>query len=650
MAKQKKPVIQHKFDIDIENHVANIVIDNEYAISKNARKMENIEWESILDMLECKRTEKDYEWMSDIFLPELPSIILTDASSWASQYFQTRNFVEVKLEGTGPNDKDKCEAAKRCINQVLNNPRIYHYQKYIRGRTINATFGMVYALCWWEQDIKTEKVGTKQWQDETGFDEVLQEPIYEMREESVYKDNILIDQFNYEILDPRNVFTDNTYCYSLQDKKWIDIRNETTYDELRTNQTKRGYFNLDLVKDLLKGKSGDTDTKKETYGKGEPETETDKTPVKNLDRIMRFGKFWVLVKTRNEDKYPVDIIPGYDSAGDILENAELIECIIEFVILGNQRVMVRFQPLPFHDSRGLPYRPVIRGLCYIHPTKDTGLSDGKYLRELQKAINDNFNLGLDRVRLATIPTLKGRKYSLEDNTTIYFEPEHVMEVENPDDIEEFRIQDNIDGMLGVNAMLTNKGQQVTATYPTTMGDLPGKASTTATAIAGAETRTNTRTNYKSLTFEFTFLLDFYWMILQMVYQFAQPETAIKMMGDKARIFDPDAEYAYSPVSSNIELEYNKNNKLRTIDQFLGRLVNLPNPNTPKLINYLMKKAFELFGDEFPDYQQYLLDESPQAAAMIGGGQQGAGVGPVPASNQYGMPQSNVEMMGRETTQ
>lgn len=650
------PEIKHKFNEDIENRITKQVVDEEYAPAKTAKSLETIEFESTVDMLECKRNEKDYDWMSDIFIPELPSIILTDASNWAAQYFQTRDFVEVKLEGTNESDKKKCGAAKKCLNQTLNRLGLHHYQKYIRARTINALNGQVYIVCWWEKKKISKVTG---YRDET---EQLEVDIYgnQVQDESqvpatrtsqvpVMGEEIVYDHFAYDVIDPRNVFTDGKYVYSVQDKDWVSIRMEKSYDDLKSAETKNSYFNLDVVKELVE-RQGKTETSKETYNKGERDKEGDKPVLKYFDVILRFGKLPCIVKSRSEDGNPMEIVPGYTEAGDVEEKkVEYIDTITETVYSGNTRVLIRFQSNPFRNSKGVAYKPIVRGWCYIHPTKDIGLSDGKYLREIQVGINDSFNMGMDRVKLATLPTLKGNRNSLVDNQTIYFAPEHVMELDNPaDDIVEFKIRDDINGVIQVQSMLTSKGQQAVAVYPTTMGQLPA-ASTTATAVAGAEQRGNIRANYKSLTFEYTFLLEFYWMILQMSYAFMEEGTAIAMMGDDSQFFDPDADYSYTPVSSNIETEYNKNKKIQLYDQTLSRIVPFAQtvPAVIPIIAHIIARQLVLQGDEYQDIGgmiEKLATSQPQPEPGQGGAPQPQSPegNMNPESNQSGNPMSEAE--------
>ncbi len=661
MPKKKKETSilpEHEFNESVENCLTSQIYDNEWMVSKNADAADHADFESVVDMLECIRNERDYEWMSDIFLPELPSIILTDASGQANQYFQTRDFVEVKLDGNDPIDKMKCEAAKKCINQTLNNRKIFHYHKYMRGRTINSLFGMVYAVCWWEQKVIPKVIGQREEKEQLDVD-IEGNPI--TREDQipatrpvmkdVMDEDIIYDNFNYEVIDPRNVATDRSYVYSIQQKGWIEFRREKTYEDLLALEEKNGYFNLDIVKEFSKN-IGASDTAKETFEDREQSKTNPKAVSKAFDVILRFGRFPAIAKKTKEDGYPTAIEPGIDELGEVKTDSKLVSAIIEIAVVGGKKVLIRFQPNPYRDTKGMPYYPVVRGICYIHPTKDKGLSDGKNLKEIQIAMNDNFNMGQDRVKLATLPTFKIKKSAALDNTTIYFEPEHAMELDDPEhDLVEFNLTDNIDGSLAVQSMLKQFGEQVASVYPTTMGDLPQKASTTATAVAGAESRTNLRSNYKSLTFEYTYLTDFYWMILQMTYQFARAQTGLKMMGDYAQYFDPDPQYSYSPVTSNIETEYNKYKKIQLYDQTIGRLSGMV-PVLPKVvpvIAHIISRQLQLQGDEYQDISK-MIEELAQSKPVPKEGE-GAGqpkdMKEEPTSNQYGYTQSLQERGVRE---
>lgn len=653
MAKQIQAEAKHKYDERVETHISGIVVDNEYQTSKSNKNMENAEFESFVSLFESEGTDREYEWMSDISLPEFPSHMLTQSSIDVAQYFQTRDFTEVYLEDESDEALKNAAAAKECINRTLNQRHLYHYQKYVRSKLINHLQGNVYIECRWEQKLKSTVVGHEQRVEELDVDEYgnslidldYQTPARRIVEEPVMGDVPVVDRFNYDVYDPRNVFTDNKYVYSLQEKDYVIFRSERSLEELRADAEDAGYFNLDVLAEMKT--DGNTETATETRDRDEGKARPDKTPNKPYDILRRYGKFWCTVTDRDEDGEPSDVEPGLDVNGEPLEDSELLEVVITHALTGSSKVLIGFHLQPYMDTEGTPYRPIFRGLCYIHPTSDNGIGDGKYSREIQAAIDDTFNISNDRVMLATMPTLKTKKYSSEDNDTIYFEPGHSMELENPEDVVEFKMDDNIVGALNQIGMLTSKMQQVTSIYPTTMGQTPEHASTTATAVAGAESRTDMRTNYKSMTFENTALTDMYWMIMQMTYQFAKPETGVKLMGDKVYDFNPQKDFYYKPVSASIESEQAKQVKVQRWTQVLGYIAQLGHPDAAKLTNYILSQIFKYMGDEYANFGDKLLDPKIPIDQGGGGGAEQVGAGGPATSNQYGMQQSATEQGARE---
>mgnify|MGYP001619379698 CR=1 FL=1 len=641
--KTKKQIKQET----VETHIARIVVDNEYKIGKENIQGKISDFEAFIDILECERTEKNADWMSDIFFPEFTAQMLTQSSIEANQYFQTKDFVEVYLEDESDEAIAKAEANKELINRTLNQRHLYHYQKFMRANITKNISGEVYAQCGWQRNTNvrltevTEDVESDM--DEYGnpiIDRTIQMPAMTQVTKTVPVPMIIDDRFNYEILDNRNIYFDNSYTYSLQDKKWIIVREEKTLDELKDEASLYGYTNLDLLENIKP--DIETDTSRETYNKDDAHQ---KVPLKGnepFDIIHRYGKFWAIVNARNEYANPTDISIGIDNDGKTLPKAELVECIISFALNGSTKQLIRFIPLPFMDAHGKPYRPLIRGLCYIHPTKDWGLGDGKFCRELQIAINDTMNISNDRVMLATLPTLKGRKYSLEDNPSVYFEPNHVIPLENPDDLVEFQISDNIQGALNQYGILKQTMSGVTSIFPPALGSVPELSSTTATAVAGSEQNKSMRSNYRGLTSEHTFLNELYWMITQMTWQFATEETAMRLMGNKAYNFDPSACYTYKPLSQSIIPEYSKANQIRELNQMMSVLAPVVsiNPKGALLINFVISRIFELYGDEYSKYGKYLLDENAPV------GTQPAGAEGAPMQNQNMTPMSGMEKTAR----
>lgn len=592
MARKKT---SHEFDEKLENQINNIVVNQEYKVAQLNQSADVGDFEAYLDMFDAERSEKDYDWMSDVFIPEFFSHISTQISIDVGQYFETRDFVETYIQDPSEQALKSADASEELINRTLNQRELKHYQKFIRAKNINYLQGHVDLLCWWEQ----EKDG----------------------------ETLLKDHFNYEVLDPRNVFTSDEYAYSMQEKEWVTIRMERTLEKLKQEAKANSYFNLHLLEDV--SEPDDTETKKDTR----PDSTNFENKVsKKFDVLRRYGLFWVDAEGK----------PGIDKDGKVDKDAKLKETTITTVLTGGTQILIGFNETSYKDANNLLYKPLIRGLCYIHPVKDAGVGDGRYSRELQTAINDTFNMSNDRVRLATMPTFKVNKLAAEDTDTLYFEPGHGMEVNNKDDIDEFRIQDNIQGAMQQLGILTNKMQQANAIYPTTMGDVPGESSTTATAIVGGAQSSGKRSAYKSLTFEFTCLTELYWMIQQMTWQFAYPETGIKLMGDKVYDFNPTLDYYFKPLSQSIETAESKQVKIKNMTTMLGYVVQL---NAPQLVNLILAQIFLLSGDEYASFAQALLNPAepmqPVESQQAPEGQAGGGT-----SNQYQIPQGQTEQEAR----
>ena len=595
--------MEHKYGEAIEEQIAKTVVDIEYQTAKVNYSGDMADFESYIDLFDAERSEKEYDWHSDIFIPEFPTQMLTQSSEDVAQYFRTRDFVETFVTEKSPEATAAADAAEDLLNTSLNRRELYHYQKYVRAKLINRLKGEVWAHCWWEQEVRNGR--------------------------------ILKDHFNYEVLDPRNVFiVDSTYVYSAQQKKAVTIRCERTYSDLLAEKKSHGYFNLDVVKELKS--YGQTETKKETRDHDDtPKNEPANKINEAFDKLIRYGLFWYK-----------DGAPGIDENGEVIEGAQLKECIVTFILSGSTKVLIGFRLQPYKDANGNPYKPVIRGLCYIHPTRDNGAGDGRYSQDLQIAVNDTFNLNNDRTFLATIPTIKAHRSLVEDTDELYFEPGHVMPfTQDPNEIQEFQINDNIQGGLAQLGILTEKMREATSTYPPQMGNTPQLASTTATAVANATAGSTRRTNYQSMTFENTFLAELYWMNIQMTWQFAKPETGHRLMGDRVFDFNPNYEYWFRPLSQSIETEYSKDNKIQRWTQILTVVMQSGHPEAAKAFNYIMAKIAKLDGDEYEQFAEMFLN--PSMPMQQGGSPANTG-GPA-VSNQNGLPMSIPEQTTRQAT-
>ena len=607
---------KHEYSEELERKITKDVIDYEWNSSEVAGMSE---YQAHLDMFNSVRSEKNYKWQSNISMPEFASQMLAQSANDVDQYFSSLDFVETYVMDDSDEAQKAAKATKKLINKTLNQRNLHHYHKFVRAKLINTINGFTYGRCWWKQETKTDII------TELGD---YGNPI------KIPQTTIIKDAFDYCVLDPRNVKCSPEYVYTIQDKKWIIIWSPTDYETLLSEKDAYGYFNLDLVKEKAATATG-----------GQKDTRDGKKTIflntlpTSFDKYERFGKFWVK-ESKNK------VMPGITDDGEILKGAKLAECIVTIVDIDGSRIMIGFHKTPYEDMNGNPYRPIIRGLCYVHPEIDSGVGDGKYARELQIGINDTINVSNDRTMLATLPTIKIKDSTLTDNDSIFIKPGHAMRFQtDPNEISEFKFTDNVQGALAMYSLFKGEMQQVTSKYQPDMGGMPSLASTTATASNAASIGSSKRDKYKDLTFENTYLCDLYWMIQQMTYTFAKPETGLKLMGEAIYDFNPDYDFWFKPVSQAIESEQSKGSKVKMWNQLLQTLMGVQHPDLAKMINFIITEISQLMGKEYANFANKLLNE--QIPAMPSGANpenMATGEG---ASNEYGIPQGGNEIMARE---
>ena len=617
--------------MDTENKLITDIF-NEITTAQTNQNQDDTDYESYLGILSGDRDEKTYEWQSDIRIPVFMAHHLTQSAIEAGQNFQTRDFVEVKINDPSDIAKAAAESAKECLNRTLTQKDLYYYQKFIRAKGINNLSGRVWLKCWWEQEFEKKQVGTRveieQLDVDINGDPLLEEwqvPATKENEIPEFEEVAVKDRFNYDVWDQRNVFYSNEYVYSAQQKEWIIFRSESTLAKLEEVAEQNQYFDLDKI-----GQPPDTtETKSASYQK-ETKTEPNSTAQTPFDIYERYGKAWIK-----------DGKSGIDDNGEIIDGATYEECIITIVKDKHRKILIGFNETHFVDANGIPYKPAIRGLCYIHPSNDNGMGDGQNIREIQTAIDDTFNVSQDRTILSTLPSLKGKRNSVEDNTSIIIEPMGMMILDDTKDVEEFKISSDTMGALQQLAYLEDKGSQVDMINETTTGGVPSIASTTATAVASASQGTNTRQNYKALTYTYTVDVEFYWMILNMTYAFAQEETAMKLMGDKAYDFNPSLDYYYTPLAQSIEPESSKEAKRQKWMNIYQIAMQSQHPDAPRVANHAYGEFVKLMGDEFENAA--FLDESKPMQP----GEQSPEQGGTPTQNEYGHTQSPEDVAARE---
>ena len=621
--------------------LASQIIDGEYVVGQSNNNIPDADYLDYLDMFDCERTEKNYDWMSDIYMPEFLSQMLTQSAIEAGLYFKTHDFVEVYV---GNDDEMSIRAAKvnkDLINHSLNRRDLYFYQKYMRAVNMKNICGVTYFRCWWEQETSRKKIGTHQFPKRVGSDPEGNS-VERMEEKDLLVDVVLKDHFNFDVVDPRDVFTDTSYTYSLQEKKWVILRFNATVDELETSADTMEYFNLDKLENTVTPPKAGAKGDKTTHHGLDNKTEAPTTPLKSWTILQRLGKHWVMVKERDERGNVTDVKCGVDTNGKKKKGAELHEMVITFAVNDYNRVLIGYNPSRCIDAKGNPYRPITRALCYVHPSKDDGMGDGKCLKELQVGINDTLNMENDRTKLHTIPIMQGNQHDITDNESLEWKPGAFWQTESGNVLTEVQIGGDVNGALQQILMYKNAMQQASGISAETQSKLAAPT-TTATATANQMQRSDTRSNYRTLTMENTGLSDLYWFITQMAAQYMKPATANEVLGNDIQFFNPYLDYTYKPLSASLNDDASRQAKVQNWISILGYIAN--DPERRDAVDYILGEVASLMGKEYEGFRNKFFANTqapPPMESMGGGGQQPQGGGGIPPTNQSGVEQTMQE--------
>jgi len=628
-------------------------IHGEYLTGESNNTDDDRDFELALDMFDNVRGDRDYDWQSNIPIPEFLNAIQGQAADDANAYFARKEFVSVNIQSTDPDKQEAARAAKDLIDKTLSRTSLDYFQKYMRLSMTKNIGGRSYIRAWWEQDLEPKTIQVTQQTilenvDIAGNERVSDEQEPAVIEEEVDEDvvDVIRDQFNFDVIDPRNIRYSGETVTNIRNKNWIVLRYDTTLEDLEKDEEKLDYINLDRIRGIKL--SGETELKKKTIDfdlrATSPKQDNDSTPVKNLMIIERWGKDYAKVVSRDINGDPEEVDYGYDANGEKLKDAELVHLVQNIAVLNgesSEQILIRHIINPYIDARGNRYIPIARGLCYIHPTNDRGFGDDVGSRGLQKAINDTFAATTDNTLLGMLKIIKQPEGFDEEEMPLRIAPMEVW----PSGTEVVDFQNNTMPALNMMNLLTEKFNETNARD----SGVPVLSSAAATTVARAEKQVNVRSQYKNLVFENTMMNNLYWMIVQMSGQFMLAETAIDMLGENVALsFNADLDYIYHPISESIDTDSTKGAKIDRLNTTMGYVVNSQNPNSSAVVNNILKQIFRLLGKEEEEATKGLFDESAPVQEPAGGAG-GAGAGELSAAqspvNQSGLPQPGGQIPG-----
>ena len=644
------------FSDDIQQQVLGW-LEREFAVAKRNMAPFHRAFKEYDDMIHCRRDKKnDYE--PDIYLPEFAARLLTQIGNFVFKYFSSRDFVEASVNSDDPLDVAQGRAAKKLLNVILGKKESHYFHKLCRLLMFVNPGGFGIIKGGYEQKIEKVLTGYKEVvdyvKDENGeliasdgtpyLDPYTQQPAKTVRQVPVYEDRIVKDMPTFDVYPVTHVYYDQKYAYSLAEKEYVYFETEMTLDELKADQDQMGYFNLKRLEHMERPPDA-LESEKPHSIKGTAEEPAVKvSPVYTV--LERWGAWPMVLK--DDGTYE----PGIDANGNKRKNAVNIEGIISFVAEGAEKTpleLIRFQKSP-HTRR-----PMARFLCYVDAVKDSGFGDGETSKELQIAVNDSFNLSAYRTEMATKLAFKAKRWAGIDEN-IKLTPDKAILLENVDDLQEFKIVDDIQGGMYQLNTLSSRMDDVMAVGANFRG-MGTDRRETATVGAIMDRRADIRMSLKTSSLEWIGFAEFYDMLLTLCNDFMLPQTLVELIGDDAYYYNPHRENKFEPVSQSLETEESKNFKVKMWDQILGRIVGMPNPKTPMIVNYILGQVLELLGGDFKHFKQFMFEEDPEANLMyqLATGAKAQQPGSTPnmggggPQNQYALPQTGLEQMVRGAT-
>ena len=654
-AKEKEIKSDSGIQPEVETQIKSI-LDKELATATQNLDEVNRHNDEYYDMVHCVRKKKQFDDEFNVYIPEFLARLLTQIGSFCSQFFGSRDYVDVYLESDNPKDVAESKASKKLLNTILNDPDLHFYHKTVRLMMAVFTKGYGIIKGSYRQKVEQQITGYEAREDyvkdEMGnyldidgavfTDPDYQEPAVQQVEVPQYGDVVIEDRPDFDFYPNKDVFFSPEFTYVLSDKKYIIFRaDNVSIDELESDKEKMGYFNLDLLKSKARKERQSKDGKSvyEVYP--------------SFTLYERYGKGYAIVDERNEKGKLVRVSPGIDEDGKQLDKAELVDLIQTTASWdstdGKSSVLIRYQASPYSKI------PAVRFLCYVDELMDTGFGDGESLVGLQGAINDNFNLAFYRTSLATKPFFKGKKWAgIPDRIKVH--SEEVTMLEDMNDLAEFQIQDNPNGAMVMHQGLSNQFDRITGASPQTMGDSPDRRETATMGSIIAQ-RATIRMGLKNLNFEFIGFTEFYNMLLMLVNDFMLPETLEGILGQEAYVYNPKRKDKFKPVTQALETEEGKQFKMKMWDMIASKVVQMgaTNPKTPMVLNYIMGQVLDLMGSSYKAFKGFAFEEDPQKIMewlMLTGNKgmmnapPAASGNPNPAQNQTGLPMTAQEQQPR----
>ena len=552
-------------------------------------------YEDLYLMLRGKRPTKNYDWQSDISLRKAFQVVWT-----AISYITRKVWGQEPVIGVQGFDDKGCWQRERMLAVWMAKDK--YFMVMVLGLLRLLLNGVVIVKKTWVQEL----VQVKSSQGPKSFP-IKDEP----KDVVINNKDVVVDW----MLKPGQQISEGRFVI------------HRSVEDLQSLKDAGIYTNLDDVEP----QTLQSTTENDDHARLRQEDEQESPPETGFDECEIFerqGLFPVKAKKSGKFEYV------YDKDG---EQMQMI------AVMANKKnpVLIRFEPNGYGE---IAY---VSGQLFIDPERWQSQGMVEPAKDIYTALDDNVNAMFDEIWKNLMPPVMMDKFAVQDWDSIKWAPNQVWLFRgNPGEgVMIPRGTEITRDAYSKHQMLDSEGQLITSITPTSQGM---DASNTATQGALNAQFSTAKLDFIIEMMENSWLVPSVKMTVRFAQKFAHALTFLSILGEPFKFDQYLEEYKFMPAASSVKSEEQTEIEIREDIQLLQMISSIPNPNTPKILNYLLGNILR---NRNKPQLAALFDEEyfePQSEAgnmeMIK-----RSLGPGTASNERGISMSPAERSMRQRT-
>jgi hypothetical protein len=526
-----------------EQKVCKQVID-EWDKGKTYTSSLNEMYEDLYLMMRGKRPKKKYDWQSDITLRKAFQVVWKMVS-----YVSQKIYGSYPVIGVSGFDKKGCWQRETLLETWMEEDK--YFMVVVQGLLRLGLNGTMIGKKNWRQTLKAVKNPQGQ---------VQQFPMEDRPEDIILNNKDVVCDW---LLRPGQAITEGRF-----------IIHREVVDMMTLFNSKIKYINLDEVS--TDGTAGRTD---DASDHGRVRAQSGQADIPESDLYSEVEKFerqglWP-VKVSKKGK----ITPIFDPEEIYSEGTEwkqMLACVAD----KETPVLIRWEENPYGEMN------YFDGQLYLDPERWQSQGVVEPAKDVMIAQDDNINAMFDEIWHNLFPPIIVNKYAQAEWDTIKWAPSQMWQAAgNP--AENFMITKGSNITTDAwqkHALLEGEIQTIT---PVTHNIAGAGKENTATLGALNATFSSAQLDFVVKMVEVTWLIPSSKMTLRFAQKFGHPMTFLALLGEPFQFDQYLEEYKFRPCASSVKMPEQRERQIQENLQLLQVIAPIQNPNTPKMINYLI---------------------------------------------------------------